>query len=162
MGKTIFGLLTVAFLGLNSMTATLAQNSKDLNPLRHCVPKMQGRHLVDSMNVIGQIPYQGGMLFQGVLGFEGQSEQVLGEIAILLKDGKCALIYEASYWGNSQQLTEVFDRNTARQLAYQWLAHRVEIIGRDVIQNSLNTSESVIPDHYLWAYKKLGFTVPNQ
>lgn len=78
MGKTIFGLLTVAFLGLNSMTSTLAQDSKDLNPLRHCVPETQGRYLVDSMNVIGQIPYQGGMLFHGVLGFEGQGEQVLG------------------------------------------------------------------------------------
>lgn len=135
MNKTILSLFAVSLLGFLPTSASLAQNGNKLDSLRQCVPETQGRYLVDSMNVIGEIPYRGGTLYHAVLNFDGQAKQVQGEVAIHFKDEKCSLIYESSYWGGGQELTEVFDRDVSRQLAYQWLAHRVEITGRDVIQN---------------------------
>lgn len=162
MGKTLFSLLTVTLLGLTPLSTAFAQDNQNLDALRPCVPETQGRHLVESMKIIGEMPYQGGTLYHAVLGFSGQREQVQGEVAIVTQNGKCSLIYQSSYWGGGQELTEVFSSDISRKLAYQWLAHQVQIIGRDVIQQSLNKPGGVIPDHYLWAYKKLGFTVPNQ
>ncbi|UJB72786.1 hypothetical protein HRE53_29690 (plasmid) [Acaryochloris sp. 'Moss Beach'] len=161
--KTLSLVASASVLLMSFSSSTFAQeNSEDLSFLEPCAPKAQGRYKVNRMDIIGEMPYKDGKLYHTVIGFEGQAEDVEGEVVIFVGSGSCKPLYTSSYWGNTPPLTDVFDQSVSRQLAYQWLKRRVTHSGFDAIQKSLiDPRLKSLPDHTYWAYKELGFSIPS-
>lgn len=163
MRKQIIGLISLLPIAVTAISPTFAAENGEMEAIRSCIPETQGRLLVSEVNVLGTLKTGSGTLYHAALLFEGRKSDVEGEVVILQKTSGCERVYESQYWGGTQDLAEVFDQATARQIAFQWIAHKVDKVGRDVIQKSLYSGPATdIPDYYLWAYKKLGFTVPGR
>lgn len=156
-------LVATMFVSILSLSPPLAaeSNNVDFSVLQPCIPQSQARYLVDRVEIINVIPYQGGKLYHAALIYKGQPKGFEGETMILVNAGKCKEIYGVTGGGDPERITTVFPQREARLLSLQWLKRRVDLSGFDVIQASLNDPRlHSLPDEMAWAYKQLGFSIP--
>lgn len=157
-------LILTAFASVLSMSIPLAarSNDVDLSALQPCIPSTQARYLVDHVEMIGTMPYQGGTLYHAALVYKGQPKGFEGETMILVDGGRCEEIYGVTGGGDPEPITTVFPRREARQLTLQWIKRQVDFSGFEVIQESLNDPRlQSLPDEMAWAYRQLGFSIPS-
>lgn len=156
-------LIVTAFASILSMSlpCVARSNDADLSVLQPCIPSTQARYLVDHVEVIGTMPYQGGTLYHAALVYKGQSKGLEGETIILVAEGKCKELYGVAGGGDPERLTTVFPRREARQFALQWLKRNVDRVGVDYIQSALDDPRlRSLSDESAWAYRQLGFSIP--